>query len=193
MTKTESDNRAWEVIHSEYIIDRPWLHARRDHVKLPTGAEHDEYYILEYPEWINVIAITADGMMVMERQYRHGLRRTDIEICAGVAEPGEDPLEAAKRELLEETGYAGGTWREFMTIAPNPGNMTNYSHTFIAEGVTRCSGQHLDRTEDIEVLLMSPDEVFAHLRDGAIIQALMAAPLWRYFYEIRPQEPPEQP
>lgn len=187
MMKTESDNRAWEVIHSEYIIDRPWLHARRDHVKLPTGAEHDEYYILEYPEWINVIAITTDGMMVMERQYRHGLRRADIEICAGVAEPGEDPLDAAKRELLEETGYAGGTWREFMTIAPNPTNMTNYSHTFIAEGVTRCSGQHLDRTEDIEVLLMSPDEVFACLRDGAIIQALMAAPLWHYFYETRPQ------
>lgn len=187
MDKPITDSRRWQLLHSEYIIDRPWLHARRDHVKLPTGAEHDEYYVLEYPEWINVIAITADGKMVMERQYRHGLQRTDYEICAGVAEPGEDPMEAARRELLEETGYAGGDWREFMTIAPNPTNMTNYSHTFIAEGVTLQAAQHLDRTEDIEVLLMSPDEVFTLLRDGKIIQALMAAPLWRYFYYSRPR------
>lgn len=183
MKPQNSDDRTWELLHSEYIVKRPWLHARRDHVKLPTGEEHDEYYVLEYPEWINVIALTPDGMMVMERQYRHGLQRTDYEICAGVVEPGEAPIDAARRELLEETGYAGGSWREFMTIAPNPANMTNYSHTFIAEGVTQCSSQHLDRTEDIEVLLMSPDEVYNLLRDGGIIQALMAAPLWRYFHE----------
>jgi len=183
----DEKEKAWKTVSSKYLFRRPWLTARRDTVQLPNGVVHDEYYVLEYPTWVNVIAITTDGRFVMVEQYRHGLQDIFTELVAGVAEKGEPPIEAAKRELLEETGYAGGDWREFMTIAPNPTNMTNYSHTFIAEGVTLQAAQHLDRTEDIEVLLMSPDEVFTLLRDGKIIQALMAAPLWRYFYYTRPR------
>ncbi len=181
----DSDNRTWKVLESRYVMKRPWLTARREHVQLPTGAEHDEYYILEYPDWVNIIAFTDDGKMVMVRQYRHALGRTDYELCAGICEPGEAPEEAARRELLEETGYAGGEWHEFRTLAPNPATCTNLSHTFIATGVTRMSGQHLDATEDISVHIMEPEEVFALLERGDIIQALMAAPLWRYFYQKR--------
>ena len=88
----------------------PWLTARKDHVLLPTGAENKEYYVLEYPDWINVLAITRDGKFLMERQYRHGLGMTCYEICAGVCEKGESPLESARRELYEETGFGGGEW-----------------------------------------------------------------------------------
>lgn len=95
----------WKTLKSEYIIRRPWLTARRDTVELPTGVVNDEYYVLEYPDWINVIAVTPDGRMVFVRQYRHALGQTCFEIVAGVIEKGEEPLEAARRELLEETGY----------------------------------------------------------------------------------------
>ena len=82
----ENNDRKWEVLHSEYLIQRPWLTARRDCVRLPNGVENDEYYVLEYPDWVNVIAITAEGKFLMERQYRHGLQWTGYEICAGVCE-----------------------------------------------------------------------------------------------------------
>ena len=99
----EKDEKKWQVLHSEYLISRPWLTARRDHVRLPNGAENKEYYVLEYPDWVNVIAITAEGKFIMERQYRHGLQWTGYEICAGVCEKGETPLQSAQRELYEET------------------------------------------------------------------------------------------
>ena len=97
----------WEVLESEYLFKRPWLTARREHVKLPTGAEIQDFYILEYPDFCNVIAITKEGQFVLERQYRHAQQITGYEIPAGCVEPGEDAMEGAKRELYEETGYSG--------------------------------------------------------------------------------------
>ena len=121
--------------------------------------------------------------MVMVRQYRHALGVTEYEICAGVIEEGEAPLAAAQRELLEETGYAGGEWTEFMTICANPSNHTNLAHTFLALGVERVAEQHLDATEELTYHIIPQKEVFAMLQRGEMLQALMAAPLWKYFYE----------
>lgn len=172
----------WETLKSEYLIKRPWLTARKDTVKLPNGVVNDEYYVLEYPDWINVIAITADHRFVFVRQYRHGIDQTNFEIVAGVCEQGEDFLQSAKRELQEETGYAGGTWTKLMDISPNSSTCTNLTHCYLATGVSRVSGQHLDRTEDIEVYLFSEQEVLNMLEQGEIKQALMAAPLYKYFF-----------
>ena len=94
----------WKVLRTEYLIKRPWLTARRDDVELPDGRTIPEYYVLEYPDWVNVIAITKDGHFVMERQYRHALGCTCFELPCGVIEQGETPIEAAMRELEEETG-----------------------------------------------------------------------------------------
>lgn len=175
------ESRKYRILESEYIIRRPWLTARKDSIQLPDGRINPEYYVLEYPDWINVIAITEDGMFVMERQYRHGLQWDGYEIPAGVIEEGETPLEAARRELLEETGYGEGVWTHHMTISPNSSTSSNLVHSFIATGVKRISGQHLDRTEDISVHLMTREEVFSLMQEGEIIQALMLAPLWKYF------------
>ena len=104
-TKQDKDPMAWEVLDSEYVFKRLWLTARRDHVKLPTGAEINDFYVLEYPDFCNVVAITKDNKFLMERQYRHAQHLTAIEIPAGCVEKGETSLEAAQRELYEETGY----------------------------------------------------------------------------------------
>lgn len=171
----------WKIVSSETLIERPWLTARCDKVMLPDGRIHQEYYVLHYPTWINVIAETTDGKIILERQYRHARQCVSTEICAGVMEEGETPLEAARRELQEETGYEGGAWEEIMTIAPNPSTMDNLCHCFVARGVVKTAERHLDETEDIEVFLRSKEEVKEMLEKGVFIQAMMVAPLWKYF------------
>ena len=176
-------NRPWKVIQSENILRLgPWLSVRQECVELPSGKQIPTWYIMEFPDWINVIAITKDGKMVMEDQYRHALGETHYELVAGVIDPGETPLQAAQRELSEETGYEGGEWQLFMTLSPNPTNHNNLSYTFLATGVEKVREQHQEPTEDIHVDVMEPEQVLEMLRDGEIIQALHAAPLWRYFY-----------
>ncbi len=174
----------WKTLSSEYLIKRPWLTARRDKVQLPDGRILDEYYVLEYPTWVNVIAITKEGDMVLVRQYRHALGRTNFELVAGVLEKGEDPLVAAQRELLEETGYSGGEWKELMQLSANSSTMTNLTHCFLAEGVEKTALQNLDASEDLEVYVFSQEEVKQKLQQGDFVQALMVAPLWKYFSGI---------
>ena len=174
----------WKTLSSEYLIKRPWLTARRDKVQLPDGRILDEYYVLEYPTWVNVIAITKEGDMVLVRQYRHALGRTNFELVAGVLEKGEDPLVAAQRELLEETGYSGGEWKELMQLSANSSTMTNLTHCFLAEGVEKTALQNLDASEDLEVYVFSQEEVKQKLQQGDFVQALMVAPLWTYFSGI---------
>ena len=178
----EKEIRPWKILGSEYLFRRPWLTARRDHVQLPNGAENEEFYVLEYPDWVNVIALTTTGKFVFIRQYRHAIGEIHPELCAGVIDPTDaSPLEAARRELYEETGYGGGHWEEFCVLAPNPSSQTNRTYTFLATDVEPLSTQHLEATEDISVHLLTPSEVYRLLAGGDIIQALMAAPLWRYF------------
>ena len=183
MKNTINEDKKWKILRTEYLVQRPWLTARRDVAELPDGRINNEYYVLEYPDWVNIIAITKDGKMVLERQYRHALGNTCFELPCGVIEKGETPLEAAKRELLEETGFAGGEWQEWMTLSPNPATSTNLANSFLAVGGDKVSGQHLDATEDIDVHILDQEYVRELLQNNQILQALMAAPLWKYFYD----------
>ena len=178
----DNEMSKWKVLDREYIIRRPWLTARRDKVELPDGRINEEYYVLEYPDWVNVIAITQEGQFIMEQQYRHGLEVNSIELPCGVMEKGEQPLEAAQRELLEETGYGNGEWSKLMTIAPNPSSMNNWTHCFLAVGVEKIANQSLDATEELTVHLMNEAEVKSLLENDQIYQALMVAPLYKYFH-----------
>jgi 8-oxo-dGTP pyrophosphatase MutT (NUDIX family) len=170
----------WRTLSSEYLIRRPWLTARRDCVRLPDGRINDEYYLLEYPDWVNVIAVTTEGLFVMIEQYRHGIDEVITELCAGVVEAGEETEAAARRELLEETGYSGGRWRLLNVICQNPSTCNNFTYCYLAEGVTLTSPQMLDATEDIAVRLMTEREIRNMLLNDGMKQALMATPLWHY-------------
>ena len=174
--------KEWKVLESEYLVRRPWLTARRDRLELPDGRIIPEYYVLEYPDWVNVIAITKDGQFVMERQYRHAARKISLELPCGVMEEGETPLEAAQRELLEETGFGGGQWKKLMELSPNPSAMSNTTHCFLAIGVEKIAEQHLDETEELSVFFMTKEEVKRMLNENQICQALMVAPLYKYIY-----------
>jgi len=177
-------HRPWRVLKDENILNiGPWLNVRQQTVELPSGRQIPTWFILDYPNWINVIAETTDGRLVMIDQYRHGLGVTKYEIVAGVIDEGETPLQAAQRELREETGFGGGEWSEFMTLCPNTSCQSNLSYTFLARGVERLEDAHQEATEDITVHVMDKRDVYTLLQQGEIIQALHAAPLWKYFAE----------
>lgn len=178
----DNEDKKWKVLNSRYLIKRPWLTARCDCVELPNGVQMPEYYVLEYPDWINIIALTREGKFLLVRQYRHGIRQTNYELCAGVIEKKDkNPMEAAKRELLEETGYGNGEWSLFMTICANASTMNNTTYCFLAVGVEKLSEQHLDESEDLTVHLLSMEQVRDMMLNDEIRQSLMAAPLWKYF------------
>ena len=179
------DIKPWRIKESTYLVKRPWLTARRDVVELPDGRINPEYYVIESPDFVNVIAITRDGQFIMEKQYRHGKQCMSYEVPSGTMEPGEEPLEAAKRELLEETGYGNGNWSQLLVISENPSSMTNTTYCYLATDVEPVGEQHLDATEELAVFFASREEVMEMLRDGKIHQALMVAPLYKYFYTIK--------
>lgn len=175
------DNKKWVVLNSEYLIKQPWCTVRRDKVKLPTGTVIPAYYTLEYPNWTNIIAITKDNKFVFIKQYRHGIGATLYELPAGVCDDTDNtPLEAARRELLEETGYGNGNWSLLTTISANPGTHTNLCSCYLAVDVEKITEQHLEETEDLEVELLSIKDVKQILIDDAIKQAMHTTPLWKY-------------
>jgi len=175
--------KKWEVVSSKYLLKEKYLTVRSDHVRMPSGHEIPDFYVIEYPNWINVIAITAEGLFIIERQYRNGIRAINYEICAGMIEDGETPIEAAQRELLEETGYGGGEWTEYCVTTPNPSSMSNYNYTFLAIGVTKIAKPKTEESEDIEIELLTLERVKQLLQEGEITEGIMQAPLWRYIYE----------
>lgn len=185
----DPEHRPWKVIKSQYLAHEPWFTVRRETVELPNGTRIPTWYILEYPDWVNVIARTRDGRFLFIDQYRHALGKTSYEIVAGVCDPQDaSPLAAAQRELYEETGYGGGTWKPYMVLSANPTSHNNLTHTFLATDVEPLSTQHLEASEDIRVHLFSFEEVHQLLVDNKIVQALMAAPLWRYIAENAPSK-----
>ena len=104
--REEGNDMAWQVLDREYLIRKQWLTARCDKVRLPTGVVVDEYYVLEYPEWVNTVAITREGDFVLVRQYRHALGVTAMEICAGVMDKVKNRCRLHSVNCLKKRGMA---------------------------------------------------------------------------------------
>lgn len=171
----------WKKLTSEYIYKDQWLTVRKDKVALPNGPVIPSYYVLEYPNWVNVLGLTSGGELILVRQYRHGLERISYELCAGICDEGDtSPMETAKREMLEETGYGGGIWREWMIVSANPGTHTNLTYCYMATELELLEEPQLEETEQLSVHLFSLEEVKQLLLNGEIVQSLHAAPLWKY-------------
>ena len=173
----------WEILNSTYPFECPWLRIRKDHVLMPSGLEIPDFYVEELPNWVNVIAITKEGLFVLEEQYRHGIQSVCVELPAGVVEKDEDPLTAAQRELKEETGYTDGEWIPYGSYAPNTSGCNNICFSFIALGVEKTTDPKKEPTEDIKLRIVTKNELKNLLISNQIKEGVMQAPLWRYFSE----------
>jgi 8-oxo-dGTP pyrophosphatase MutT (NUDIX family) len=179
--KLPDDPLPWESLDEEYLFRRPpWLVLRRQRFRLPNGREIADYWISEYPPWVNVVAVTRDDRLVLVRQYRPGIAAVHYELPAGVVDAGEDVETAAKRELREETGFGGGRWRVLSRLSANPALQNNITTTFLAEGVEQLGQPAPELTEDLRVHVVKVDDVLSLFDAGEMIQALHAAPLLRY-------------
>lgn len=178
--------KKWKCLSSEYLFQEPWLTVRRQRMELPDGTVVPSYYVLEYPAWICVVALTKEGKMIMVRQYRAGIEKVLLELCAGVVDPEDATfMDAAKRELLEETGYGNGKWELYMTTSANPGTHSNVTYCFLATDLEKVEESHPEQTEDLSVELWEPERILEMLQKDEILQSMHASVLWKYFYNRR--------
>jgi ADP-ribose pyrophosphatase len=134
------------------------------------------FYIVDAPDWINVIALTPQKEIVLVKQYRHGIHELTWEIPGGAVDTGDsDPLLAAKRELQEETGFTSDNWEKLGKVSANPAIFTNYCHFYIARNCTITSRQNLDTFEEIEVKTETISKFLQQVREGKIHHSLVIA------------------
>ncbi|ROR03490.1 NUDIX hydrolase [Desulfosoma caldarium] len=177
--------RAWPILGSERLKGSSLFGFRRDRVVSPrTGKEHD-VYVLEAPDWVNVIAVTAKRHVVFVRQWRHGVREETLEIPGGVVEKGDSPETAARRELLEETGYTAELFLCLGFTFPNPAIQDNRCYTFVALNAAPHKDPQPDAMEDIEVVTYAISEIPGFVEQGKISHALIIAALWKFFLWTR--------
>lgn len=162
----------WNVLESSYLYKDEWLTVRKEKCELPNGSIIPSYYILEYPAWVNCFAVTEDNKVILVKQYRHASGQVGIEVPGGVADEGETPEQACRRELLEETGYQFDDVHYLGKISANPATTTNLTHMFLATGGKKVAEQQLDDTEEVEVLFHSIEEVKALVLQNQITQSL---------------------
>lgn len=166
----------WEEISTTLQGDFEVFRVHRGVRRSPrTGADH-VFHLIESVDWVNVLPVTPDGRFVMIEQYRHGIRRVTLEIPGGLIDPTDgEPAVAARREMIEETGYDSRDVRPLGVVSPNPAVQTNQCYSFVAYGAVPVGRQELDAAEEIHVRLVDPADVPRLVAEGRIAHALVIA------------------
>lgn len=147
--------RKWEKINSTNVLDSRWVSVNKDEVRLPNGMTIDDFYVVSIPDAAAIVALDKEGNIILKKEYRYCYDRDLIEVPAGALENNErDSLACAKRELLEETGYVSDDWTFLGDTIESSSKLTNYMHIYLARDCVKVSGQNLDATEELDVVVM---------------------------------------
>lgn len=178
------DPLEWEEVSTDHIVNDEWMDFRRSDFRLPDGRVFGPYYTYSRRDYVVIVATDINGDYICVRQFRQGIRRITTEFPAGGIErkdgrqygrsqddSAEDALKAAKRELLEETGYVSDSWEHLLTVPSNATIADNYAYIFAARNCRGGSGQDLDETEFLNVAKYSPAELDDMIKSGEFAQA----------------------
>jgi ADP-ribose diphosphatase len=172
--------RRWPLIKSEQVFDAGLFRIIRDRAVSPRTNRARDFHVIQMADWMMVVPLTSDGMLVLVRQYRHGSREASLEVPGGLHdEAGERPEQGAARELVEETGYStiDGELSFLGELRPQPALFSNRAFIYLAKNVQITANPDPDAGEDIEVVLLDPIEVPARIADGEISNAMTVAAL----------------
>jgi 8-oxo-dGTP pyrophosphatase MutT (NUDIX family) len=174
-----------ELLDSVDVFREGRMALRGEMYRLPDGRVAGPYRLLDYPDWVNALALTREGEAVLVRQYRPGPKKITLELPGGAVEPAEQSLEAAmRRELEEETGYGRGSLKYLASLSPNSASHTNRVHSFLATGVEPIGDLRPDDTEFLEVVTMSLDQLLETAAAGGLDQAMHLATLFLGLREL---------
>ncbi len=160
--------KPWKILDSETLLDSRFLKVKKEKCELSNGKIIPDFYTIWQPDWVLVLAQNAEGLWLMERQYRHGTEKVSLEFPAGIVESGESPVDAAKRELQEECAFGGGNFEFLAELPVNPDRHRGKFFVVRATGVVQCGETSFDSSEEIETLQLSTEEVLSKMRSGEI-------------------------
>ncbi len=164
--------KPWEVLETKLIVDERWLTLREQRVRLANGHEIERFHLIQGPDWTSVLCVTDASEVVLVRQYRHGIASPSLELPAGVIEPHETAEQAARRELLEETGYSSDDWVCIQNVSTEPARHTTRAHFFCARGARRTQAAAPEATEVIELVKVPLTELRRMAVDGRIVHGV---------------------
>jgi 8-oxo-dGTP pyrophosphatase MutT (NUDIX family) len=168
----DDEHLRWKTLSSEYLSHETWFTVRRDTCERTDGSIVNNYYVFEFPDWATAFPLTAEGKIIMTKQYRHALNEIGFELPGGVVEKGESFETGIQRELLEETGYVFDEIKLLGVISANPSTNSNLMHMFLATGGKKISEQSLDANEEIEVYELSFKELMQLMDENKIMQSM---------------------
>lgn len=169
--------KPWKTLESTYLIRDPWMTLRADKCETSTGIVIEPYYVQEPMDWVHVVAFDDSKNILVIRQYRHAVGQVLPEFPCGAVDPGEEPLAAVTRELLEETGCTFDRIEALPPLSPNPASHSNRVHPFVAFGTRVVAEQNLDDTEEIEFEFLPLKELMTMVRSGEFLQSIHVATL----------------
>ncbi len=173
---SETTPQLWETLARREVVDRrPWVRLWAEDVRLPDGRVIEDFSTIDLPDYVVVVALTPEGQVVVERNYKHGPRRVCINLPAGYLERDESPLAAARRELLEETGYVAEEWVSLGGFANDGNRGCGQGFFFLARGARQVAAPDAGDLEELVVGLLGPDELARAVRSGEVAILSIAA------------------
>ncbi len=189
------EDLAWEEVRTKHLVQNEWIDFRESAFRFPDGSEFELYYSYSRRDYVVIVPFDTEGNLICVRQYRQGIREVTTEFPAGGierndgkeyrdnaaktarsfgndSEDSEAALDAAKRELTEETGYVSDEWTHLLTVPSNATIADNYAYVYMATNCKKVSGQNLDDTEFLNVEINTRENLEEIIKRGEFQQSV---------------------